>query len=249
MNLSQPDSRACAFNHQVISPPTFQWLATWLLWSSGRQRGLLIVLEHWTAPLIFFRVELLMKEKGGEGATGSHCPFGHQEDCSSSGYARVNHRNGFGGREPDFQSGVLPEDWWVHLKACASPSKNPTRDLASVNSWLCLFKRGDFSNSKHLWFYNPGPSLDPLLVFMKAGVVEGRGSYKRVGSTWAPQGKGDGQKMGRWLRKAVWFFGQWVLLTCSNGPFPVLFLPSPIPQTGSGKFPVFWPSPFSCGGR
>lgn len=141
MNLSQPDSRACAFNHQVISPPTFQWLATWLLWSSGRQRGLLIVLEHWAAPLIF-RVELLMKEKGGEGATGSHCPLGHQEDCSSSGYARVNHRNGFGGREPEFQSGVLPEDWWVHFKACTSPSKNLTRDLASVNSWLCLFKKG-----------------------------------------------------------------------------------------------------------
>lgn len=108
MNLSQPDSRACAFNHQVISPPTFQWLATWLLWSSGCQRDLLIVLEPWTLPLIFFWVELLMKEKGGEGATGSHCPSGHQEDCSSPGYARVNHRNGLGGREPEFQSGVLP---------------------------------------------------------------------------------------------------------------------------------------------
>lgn len=85
---------------------------------------------------------------------------------------------------------------------CTSPSKNLTRDLGRVNSWLCLFKRGDFSNSTHLWFYNPGPSLDPLLVFMKAGVVEGRGSYKRVGSTWAPRRKGWWSKNGKMTQKS-----------------------------------------------
>lgn len=28
-------------------------------------------------------------------------------------------------------------------------------------------------------------------------------------------------------------------LASRNGPFPALFLPSPVPQTGCGKFPLF----------
>lgn len=56
-----------------------------------------------------------MKEKGGEGATGSHCPSGHQEDCSSPGYARVNHRNGLGA------GGNRVPEWGVTIRLMITP--------------------------------------------------------------------------------------------------------------------------------
>lgn len=54
------------------------------------------------------------------------------------------------------------------------------------------------------------------------------------------KGRGHGQKREKRLReKMSSSLAHKFSLACRNGPFPALFLPSPVPQTGSGKFPLF----------
>lgn len=60
---------------------------------------------------------------------------------------------------------------------------------------------------KYFQFHNPGHSLAPLLVFMNAGVVEGGGSWKRVGPHGPHEGSGSDKIKGNMtMRKDVWFF-------------------------------------------
>lgn len=121
------------------------------------------------------------------------------------------------------------------------PSQDLTGDLASMNSCVCLKKKTP-QTLKFFRFHNPGhpppQPQAPLLRFMKAGMVESGGSWESRVHTghakkWWPQnGKDDEEKRSGSLAHKF-------SLACKNGPFPALFLPRPIPQTGSGQFTLF----------